>query len=102
MSKQLRVAAVPLIAGAVIALTTATGWAFSQQIIEPNGNYNFNLSDPDEKAKLNESTDKSEPNSLGFHFSVESGQMGPRGFHSFGGGSNFAPPDYYQPLGNGN
>jgi hypothetical protein len=103
MFKQLRFAAVPLFAGAIIALTTTSVWAFSQQTLGPNGNYNFNYGDPDDKAKLDESKNKSDPNSPGFHFSVESGQSGPSGFRSFGGSSNPTPPDYYaRPLGNGN
>lgn len=103
MFKQLRFAAVPLIAGAIIVLTTASVWAFSQQTLGPNGNYNFNYGDPDDKAKLGESTNKSDSNSSGFHFYIERGQPGPFGFHSFGGSSNETPPDYYsRPLGNGN
>src|ERR1700733_3886093 len=103
MVKQLRFAAVPLIAGAIIALTTASVWAFSQQTLGPNGNYNFNYGDPDDKAKLDESKNKSDSNSPGFHFSIQSGQQGPSGFHSFGGSGNPTTPDYYsRPLGNGN
>ena len=103
MFKQLRFAAVPLIAGAIIALTTASVWAFSQQTLGAGGNYNFNYGDPDDKAKLGESKDKSDSNSSGFHFSIERGQAEPFGFHSFGGSSNPTPPDYYsRPLGNGN
>jgi hypothetical protein len=103
MFKQLRFAAVPLIAGAIIALATASAWAFSQQTLGAGGNYNFNYGDPDDKAKLGESTDKSDSNSSGFHFSIEGGQAQPFGFRSFGGSSNPTPPDYYsRPLGNGN
>jgi hypothetical protein len=77
-------AAVPLIAGATIVLTTASVWAFSQQTLAPSGNYNFNYSGPDDKAKFGESPNKSDSNSPGFHFSIERGQTGPFGFHSFG------------------
>jgi hypothetical protein len=103
MFKQLRFAAVPLFTGAIIALTTTSVWAFSQQTLTPNGNYNFNYGPPDDKAKLDDSKTKSDPNSQGFHFSIESGQSGPFGSQSFGGSSNPTPPDYYaRPLGNGN
>lgn len=92
-----------MIAGAIIVLTTASVWAFSQQTLVPSGNYNFNYTDPDAKAKLGESTDKSDSNSPGFHFSIERGQTGPFGFHSFGDSDNARFPDYYpRPLGNGN
>jgi hypothetical protein len=106
MFKQLRFVAVPLMAGAIIALTTASVRAFTQQTVQPNGNYNFNYGDPDDKAKLNGSTDKSDPNSSGFQFSVEQGQTGPFGSRSFGGSSfggssKAGPPDYSRPLGNG-
>jgi hypothetical protein len=100
MFKQLRFAAVPLIAGAIITLTTASVWAFSQQTLAPNGNYNFNYGDPDDKAKLGESTNKSDPNSSGFHFYIERSQPGQFGFHGLGDSSNTAPPDYFsQPPG---
>jgi hypothetical protein len=103
MIKRLRFAAVPLIAGTIIALTTASGWAFSQQTVAPNGNYNFNYSNPDYKAKLNDSTNKSDPNGSGFHFYMGSGQTGAFGFHGSGDNSHDGPPDYYsRPLGNGN
>ena len=44
---RLRFAAVAMIAAAIIAATTASGWAFRQQMISPdaNGNYNFNYPD---------------------------------------------------------
>jgi hypothetical protein len=103
MFKQLQFAAVPLIAGAIIVLTTASVWAFSQQILGPSGNYNFNFGDPDDKAKLGESTTKSDSNSPSFHFSIERGQPEPFGFHSFGDSNNTTFPDYYpRPPGNGN
>ena len=92
-----RLAATPLIAGAIIVLTTAAASAFSQQTVTPNGNYNFDLGD---KTKLDGNTNKSDPNSQGFHFSIQSGQMG--GFHSFGSSGNDRPPDYWAPLGRGN
>jgi hypothetical protein len=103
MLKQLRFAAVPLIAGTEIMLTTASVWAFSQQTLAPSGNYNFNYSGPDDKAKLGESTNKSESNNPGFYFSIERGQTGPFGFYNFGDSNNATFPDYYaRPFGNGN
>jgi len=104
MFKQLRFAAVPLIAGATIALTTTSVWAFSQQTLSPNGNgnYNFTYGAPDDKAKSGESTNKSDSNSSGFHFNIERGQTGPSGFRGFGDSNTTAPPDYYTPHGNGN
>ena len=103
MVKQLRFAAPALIAGAIIALTSASVWAFSQQTLVPNGNYNFNYGDPDDKAKLGEGTNKYDSNSPGFHFYIEHGQTGPSGFHSFGNSTNTAPPDYFsRPLNSGN
>jgi hypothetical protein len=106
MLRQLRFAAVPLLAGAIIALTTASVWAFSQQNLGPNGstsgNYNFNYTDP-EKSTSGDSNKKFDPNSSGFHFSIERGQVGSFGSRGFGGSNNNAPPDFYaRPLGNGN
>jgi hypothetical protein len=102
MTKRMRFAVVPFIAGAVVALTTAAAWAFTQQTLNPNGNYNFDYGPLDGKAKSGASTDKSDPNSSGFHFSVQGGQQtSPFGFHSFGGDNPPEPPGY-RPLGNGN
>ena len=103
MLKQLRFAAVPLIAGAIIALTTASVWAFSQQTLSPNGNYNFNYGPQDDKYKSGDSTTKSDSNSPGFHFSVEGSQTGSSGFHSFGDDSSEKSWDRFsRPIGNGN
>ena len=82
--QQLRLVVVPLIAAAIVALMTASVWAFSQQVVTPNGNYNFNYNPLDDKAKSGDSTTKSDSNSSGFHFNVEGGQTGAYGFHNFG------------------
>jgi hypothetical protein len=102
MSRQFRFAAVPLVAGAVVVLTTAAASAFSQETLSPNGNYNFNYGPLDEK-KSNDNTSKSDPNSPGFHFNVQSGQAGQFGlFRGFGGNNlNNSAPDPTRPLGNG-
>ena len=101
MFKQFRFAAAPLIAAAMIVITTAVASAFSQQTVTPNGNYNFNYGPLNDKAKLNDSTNTSDPNSPGLHFSVGGGQTSQFGFHSLGGASNATPPDFSRPLGNG-
>ncbi len=101
MFNQFRFAAASLIAGAIIAFTTVAASAFSQQTVTPNGNYNFNYGSLDDKTKLKEGTDKSDPNSSGFHFSIQSGQTGRFGFHSFQDNNNAKPPDFSRPLGNG-
>jgi hypothetical protein len=101
MLKWLRLVAVPFIAGTIIALTATSVWAFTQQTLAPNGNYNFNFGSLDDKDKSDKSTNNSDANSPGFHFSVERGQTGPFGFRSFGGDNNATPPDYSRPLGNG-
>ena len=102
---RLRFAAELMIAAAIIASTTASGWAFSQQTLGPgeNGNYNFNYSDPDHQATTSQSTRPSDSNAQGFHFSIEQGSGFQSGNHFFGNGSNATAPDYYsRPLGNGN
>jgi hypothetical protein len=100
MLKQLRFAAIPVISGAAIVLATTSVWAFSQQTVTPNGTYNFNYGLPDDKAKLGDSTTKSDSNSPTFHFNIESGQQtGPFGFHSFGDSDK--APDFYTPHGRG-
>ena len=102
MSKRMRFVVVPFIAGAVVALTTASAWAFTQQTLNPNGNYNFDYGPLDDKAKSGGSTDKSDPNSSGFHFSIQGGQQtSPYSLHGFGDDSPPEPPGS-RPLGNGN
>jgi hypothetical protein len=106
----LRLAAVPLIAAAIIASSSVSGLAFSQQTLGPgaNGNYNFNYSDPDHPATTGQSTLPSDSNGPGFHFSIEQGQTAPfsgfqSGNHSFGNSASPTSPEYYlQPRGNGN
>jgi hypothetical protein len=98
-----------MIAAAIIASTTAPGWAFSQQMLSPpqNGNYDFNYSIPGHQAATDQST-PTDPNSPGLHFSIEQGQMGPlggfqsgnRSFNNRGDPTN--PNFYIQPRGNGN
>lgn len=107
---RLRFATIPMIAAAIIGSTTAPGWAFTQQILGPggNGNYNFNYSDPDHQGISGQSTLPSDPNSPGLHFSIEQGQTGPfsgfqSGNHAFDNRNDPTDPRYYiQPSGNGN
>jgi hypothetical protein len=105
---QLRLAAIPVIAAAIIASSTVSGWAFSQQTLGPgaNGNYDFNYSDPDHPATNGLSTLPSDPNSPGFHFSIDQGQNAPfsgfqSGNHSFGNSASPTSPGYYIQHGNG-
>ena len=101
MSKRLWLVAVPFVAGAIIALTTGSVRAWTQQNVTPNGNgnYDFNYGPLDDKNKSGDSTNKSDPNSPGFHFGVQQGQSG--GFRSFGGNSNNAAPSpYFRTFGN--
>ena len=99
MLRRLWLVAVPFFAGAIIALTTAPVWAFSQQTITPNGNYDFNYGSLDDKSKSGGSTNKSDPNSPGFHFDVQQGPSGE--LHSFGGASNARPSEpYFRTFGN--
>jgi hypothetical protein len=105
-----RFAAVPLIAAAIIAVTTASGWAFTQQMLGTgeNGNYNFNYTPPDHPATSGLSASPFDSNSSRFHFSIESGQTSPfsgfqSGNHSLGNSGNPTDPKYYiQPQGSGN
>jgi hypothetical protein len=98
-----------MIAAAIIASTTATGWAFSQQMLGPgdNGNYNFNYSDPAHQATTSQSTPQSDPNSPGFHFSVQGGQTGPfsgfqSGNRSFDNNGDPTAPYFHPPSNSGN
>jgi hypothetical protein len=103
----LRFATIPMIAAAAIGSTTASAWAFSQQMLGPtgDGNYNFNYSDPAHPA-TSQSTPPSDSSVPGFHLSIEHGQTGPfSGFqsdnHLFDNSGKSMAPDYSRPLGNG-
>lgn len=99
MWRRLWLVAVVVVAGTIIALTTDSVWAFTQQTLTPNGNYDFNYGPLDEKSKSGDSTNKSDPNSPGFHFNVQQDES--QGFHSFGGDRNARPPDpYFRTFGN--
>jgi hypothetical protein len=101
MFKRLWLVAVPFVAGAMIALTTGPVRAWTQQTAAPNGNYDFNYGPTDDKYKSGDSTNKSDPNSPGFHFGVH--QDDAAGFRSFGSsGSANAPPSqpYFRTFGN--
>jgi hypothetical protein len=101
--------AAAMLAAAIIASTTAPGWAFTQEMLQPgqNGNYNFNYSGPDNQAATGQST-PTDPNSPGLHFNIQQGQMGPFGGFQSGdrsldnGGDPTNPNFYIQPRGNGN
>jgi hypothetical protein len=99
MLRRLWLVAVPVIAGAIIVLTTTSLRAWTQQPVTPNGNYNFNYGPLEDKSKSGDSTNKSDPNSPGFHFGIKPDQSTP--FHSFGGDGNASPPQpYFRTFGN--
>jgi hypothetical protein len=103
MSKRMRFAVVPLVAGAIVALATASAWAFTQETLYPNGNYNFNFGPLDDKGKSSGFTSKSDDsNGPGWHFNVQGGNQSGSGFRSFN--SNDDKPDVpgSRPIGNGN
>ncbi len=101
MPAHIGLVAVTFIAGTMIALTTASVWAFTRETLTPNGNYNFDYGPSDDKNQSDKSTNKSDPNSPGFHFNIDRGQTGPFGYHNFGGDTHPTLPDYSRPLGNG-
>jgi hypothetical protein len=101
---RLRFATIPMVAAVIIASTTASAWAFSQEMLGPTGgNYNFDYTDPSHPHPDSQST-PSDPNGPGFHFSFEHGQTGLSGFrsdnHFFDNSDKSPAPDYSRPLGN--
>jgi hypothetical protein len=101
MFRRLWLVAVPFVAGAIIVLTADAAWAFTRETVAPNGNYNFNYGPLDDKNRSGDSTNKSDPNSPGFHFNVQQGEPG--GSRSFGfGSSRDASPSqpYFRTFGN--
>jgi hypothetical protein len=102
MSRQLWRVAVLFVAGAIVTLATTSVWAWTQETVTPNGNYNFNYGPLNDKNKSGDSANKSDPNSPGFHFGVQQGDSA--GFHNFGGfsGNRNATPSqpYFRTFGN--
>lgn len=110
---RLRFAAAPIVAAVIIASTTASGWAFTQQMLSTgeNGNYNFNYSDPDHPATNSQSPHPSDSSGPAFQFNIERGETGQFDFqnrfdgnsgnHSFSNGASPTDPRYYI-QGNGN
>ncbi len=102
MSKRMRFVVVPVVAGAMVALATASAWAFTQETLYPNGNYNFNFGPLDGKGTSSGfATKPDDPNSPGWHFNVQGGNQSGSGFRSFGGDDKPEVPGT-RPLGNGN
>lgn len=102
MFRRLWLVAVPFVAGVIVALATNSAWAWTQQTVTPNsnGNYNFDYGPLDDK-KSGDSTNKSDPNSPGFHFGVQQGDSaGFRSFGSFGGNRSAPPSPYFRTFGN--
>jgi hypothetical protein len=100
---QLRLA-VGLFAAGILSLSVASAWAFSQQIVSPDGgNYTFTdpdkqLTDPDNHSS-GQSARPFGSNGLSVQFGV---QQGPLTTFGRGNGYNSTPDPYYRPLTNGN
>jgi hypothetical protein len=102
-STQIRLAVIGLFAVAVVSLTAASVWAFSQQNLGSGGGGNSTFADPDEQ--VNNFGQAARPfgsNGPVVQFGARQGQLTPFGrFQS--NGFNSPPPDpYSRPLGNGN
>jgi hypothetical protein len=100
---QLRLAVGLFVAG-VLSLTVTSAWAFSQQIVSPDGG-NYQFSDPDKQ--LTDSDNHSSGQSARPFGSsgptVQFGvQQGPLTTFGRGNGYNATPDPYYRSLTNGN
>jgi hypothetical protein len=104
---QLRFAAIVLIAAAVVSLTAASAWAFSQENLQPGGTGNSTFADPDDQfTNSTQGAHPFGPNGPVVQFGVQQGPLTPYG-RLDGNGYTTSPPDhlpdpYYRPLGNGN
>lgn len=100
---QLRFAVVALFAAAVVSLTAASAWAFTQDTIRPGGNGNSTFADPDNQVtNPGQGAQPFGQNGPTVQFGIQQAPTTPFGFFQ-GNGANPSPPDYYsRPLGNGN
>ncbi len=104
---QLRFAAVVLIAAAVVSLTAASAWAFSQENVQPGGAGNATFADPDDQfTNSGQGVHPFGANGPTLQFGIHQGPETPFGRFE-GNGYNVSPSDplpdpYYRPLNNGN
>jgi hypothetical protein len=99
---QLRFVAVALLAAAVVSLTAASAWAFTQETVQPGGDGHSTFTDPDSQfTNSGQGAQPFGPNGPVVQFGVHQGPLTP--FTGFQGNDNNAsPPDpYFRPL-NGN
>jgi hypothetical protein len=91
-----------LFAAGILLWTAASAWAFSQQIVSPDGG-NYSFGDPDKlptTSNKNSSSQGAQPlgNGLSVQFGVQQGST-----NTFGQSNRYNTPDpYYQTLHNGN
>jgi hypothetical protein len=99
---RLQFAAVALVAAAMVSLSVASAWAFSQQTVLPSGSSNSTFSDPDNQFTTGQGAHPLGQNGPVVQFGIQQGPSA--AFGRFQGNSNnSSPPDpYSHPLGNGN
>ena len=93
-----------LFAAGILSLTVSSAWAFSQQIVSPDGG-NYQFTDPDQKITpdTNNSSQGARPfGSSGptVQFGVQQGPL--TTFGRSNGYNNSTPDPYFRPLYNGN
>jgi hypothetical protein len=95
--------AVGLLAAGVLSLTVAFAYAFSQQIVSPDGG-NYSFGDPDKQPTTSDNNGSSQARPFGSNGpSVQFGvQQGPLTTFGRGNGYNSTPDPYYRPFTNGN
>ena len=93
-----------LFAAGIFSLTATSAWAFSQQIVSPDGG-NYSFGDPDKQPTTSDNKSSSQGTrpfgSSGptVQFGVQQGPFTPL---SRGNGYNSTPDPYFRPLTNGN
>ena len=94
-----------LFAAGILSLTATSAWAFSQQIVSPDGG-NYSFGDPDKQpttSNNNNSSQGTKPfGSSGptVQFGVQQGPL--TTFGRSNGYNNSTPDPYFRPLTNGN
>jgi hypothetical protein len=90
-----------LFAAGILLSTAVSAWAFSQQIVSPDGG-NYSFGDPDKPPTTSGNNSSSQGRwngpSVGVQFGIQQGPMS-----TFGQGDRYKTPDpYYRSLQNGN
>ena len=94
--KRIRFVAAPLIVAALVPVTTASAWAFSQETVQPGGNSNSTFGDPNDRFTTGNGAHPFGSNGPVVQFGVQQGPGAPFGrFQGNSDNNNWSPLDSF-------